>query len=158
MITEERFSIHLSKMFDCLVYNKEMIAFRVRMYKERSELFSKFIVLPNTLMIVGSKGEGLSTPYQSDMDGMVFEHDVFCSNNPGPFDILTYPTVFQMDYCDSPPGYTKLKIIKLTENACIRNYLLIFNGKGCFISSELYKYFTISSTSFLHKKKITILF
>ena len=139
MNSDERFSIHVSKTLDCIGYKRDMVADRVRWYAEFSKITSLFPAF-FWIIFAGSKGEGLSAPDQSDIDGMVVFNDILCSGNPGPRDTLTYPTVFQMDCHNSPPGYTKLKLIKPTVNDQFGCFWWIVCEGGGYISSQMFKY------------------
>ena len=136
MDSDARYAIHVSKTLDCMGYNREMVSYRVRSLKEAS-YYASNVSLNVNLTVVGSKGEGLSTLCQSDFDYMATGNDTMCSVNPEARDIRTYPTVFQMEYCDSPSGYTKLKLIKLTENDSIENAIMYISEKGFYISNEI---------------------
>ena len=105
METKARYSIHVSITLNCMGYNTEMINYRVLKYKEESECHSGLDLDSNLrMLLVGSKGEGLSASMHSDTDQMKVYKSVSCDAHPNPRD-----TVFEMDTRDSPPGYTKLK-------------------------------------------------
>ena len=109
--TEKQLCLHVSRTLDCLGKSHDMIKYRAAIYR-KWQTQDEEQYKPMKMIHSGSKGEGLTSFYESDHDQMCVFPRVICADNTQDFVHIRQTTLFQTVRHDTPPGYTKLKQIK----------------------------------------------
>ncbi|XP_060591193.1 uncharacterized protein LOC132746132 [Ruditapes philippinarum] len=127
----ENISCLWSDILDCIGYDKEIISIRRNFWQQKSwPIFNEWNPW-DTHIVAGSKAEGITSIFESDIDFMLLCKDTICSDE----DLTTVSgfTTLYADTRETPPGYTRLKMI--SKNCCqgetYRQFL-----KKCFFESE----------------------
>ncbi|XP_045171797.2 uncharacterized protein LOC123533896 isoform X2 [Mercenaria mercenaria] len=107
----------VSQALDHIGYGSQMVRFRRDCWQQYALLENdkKYHRAGRHLILAGSKAEGVTAFYENDIDHLYILKDVMCVNGE---EGLSYnaSTVFQTDTHNAPPGYTKLKLVKLCRD------------------------------------------
>ncbi|XP_052788906.1 uncharacterized protein LOC128223666 isoform X2 [Mya arenaria] len=123
-------SVHVCEVMDKLGYSEAMVRYRQEAYRKR-DIRLKWVT-------TGSKGEGLSSPCESDTDVLLLKKNILCKL-PGhaSLQLPDIITVFIMDGEHCHPGHFWLELDHL-GNANITAPLFVHtNGKTYFSSQKL---------------------
>lgn len=149
----EKISCALSYILDKTGYNKDMVRLRRDAWQMYADLENtmKHHAANKHLLVIGSKAEGITSFYESDIDHMFSLTDVICAEEVEGISDIVGLTVFQTDAHSSPPGYTKLKLTgkRLTRGI---NSNLIWNS--LYHGADGHKY--ISSTLYMSEQETEV--
>ena len=113
----QHLSCFVSDVLDCIGYSQEIINARRNYWQHVAQLYNNEQSALK-LVTAGSKAEGITSFYESDIDFMHIINDAICT------DEIHYPplpdtTILHADTRDVPPGYTRLKLIRCHETLSI---------------------------------------
>ncbi|XP_060570074.1 uncharacterized protein LOC132728449 [Ruditapes philippinarum] len=143
----EDISLFVSRAMDNIGYGSNMVNLRRKLWQKYAlqENKMKYHKSGRHLIIAGSKAEGVSAVYESDIDHMYVLTDVVCVQDADDHSTSDV-TCFQRDDRNAPPGYTQLKLINFKRG---RNSKIIH--KALFEDSDNNKY--ISSACFMEEQR-----
>lgn len=141
----EMFSRILYHALDHLGYNDDMVKFRRESWKYEADLINECKGGGVCRSVAaGSKGEGISSIYESDIDTLFLYKSVLCISSADqlPRQLPNHVTVFLANMENVPPGYTRLKLYrplsyKTVSDALIRESLFESENGELFLSSSL---------------------
>ena len=138
----EEISVFVSRALDKVGYSSTMVNFRRSLWQQYAlqENNLKYHRSGRHLLIAGSKAEGVSAYYESDIDHMFVLKYVVCVENADDH-LKNDVTCFLRDNNDVPPGYTKLRLIKMRQgisSKLIRNSLFEDKDNNKYISSACF--------------------
>ncbi|XP_052788920.1 uncharacterized protein LOC128223670 isoform X3 [Mya arenaria] len=128
-------SVHVCEVMDKIGYSDAMVRYRQESYRNND--FSEL-----NMIVTGSKGEGLSTPYESDIDFLFLMKTILC-RIPG-YASLQLPdinTVCIMDGEHCHPGHFWLELDHLgtVEETNIKATLFVHTNGKAYLSSQKLK-------------------
>ncbi|XP_045167997.2 uncharacterized protein LOC123531255 [Mercenaria mercenaria] len=130
-------SLYISDLMDHLGYSYDMIRYRQQTYSYYDRLARSSI---HTRVTTGGKGEGTNFYYESDIDYIHIVKDALCAQKPKKLIHKKNISLFKVDMQATPPGYTKLKLIKCDAESyrtSIMASLTLDNGER-YLSSDLF--------------------
>ncbi|XP_052800202.1 uncharacterized protein LOC128231427 isoform X2 [Mya arenaria] len=138
--SDEELSVHVCEVLDQLGYSQTMVKHRRESWREGAAKWNEKGQNP-TVIIAGSKGEGLTPPNESDTDRMFQDNYTVCRIPED--DSLTLPDThyeFTMDREHCHPGHFRLELkhTGTSENSNIQQALFVHEDGRTFISSEKY--------------------
>lgn len=147
----EEISCALSYIFDKTGYSQDMVRLRRGAWQRYADLENsmKHHAANKHLLMAGSKAEGTTSFYESDVDHMFILTDVICAEEVEGISDTAGLIVFQADAHSSPPGYTKLQLKRLTRGI---NSNLIWDS--LYLGADGHKY--ISSTLYMSEQEQTV--
>ncbi|XP_052799823.1 uncharacterized protein LOC128231267 [Mya arenaria] len=143
-------SIRTFHIHDHLGYSPEMVHNRRLLYWER-DLKGNSVNDEYIATTAGSKGEGFSSPTESDIDVLYTFKHILCMNNAGVSDDKN-DTIFQMENEKCHPGHFELKFHQQsnddTKNIPNLHKAMVKQEKdSTYISSELFRKLISESTN-----------
>ncbi|XP_060591191.1 uncharacterized protein LOC132746131 [Ruditapes philippinarum] len=129
----------VSDILDCIGYNEEIISTRRKYWQNYMRVFNS-VQQELSVVVAGSKAEGITSLYESDTDQMLLFNDAICANDIQHLPPVSDFTTLHADTRETPPGYTRLKMIScLGEDS--KRFLQessFKSGSNKFISSSLF--------------------
>ncbi|XP_052264146.1 uncharacterized protein LOC127867143 [Dreissena polymorpha] len=141
LIQWENASVETCTILSWLGYGQEIIQARRDAYRENGKLWTAWACGEATIIITGSKGEGLSSFLESDLDQMVVDNRVFCLEDD--VNISAFPgeiTVLRSFSRMSYHGHCRL-LLERRGTTIFRHVRDAFCDDGYgreFLSSDLY--------------------
>ena len=131
----EDLSCTVSNVLDSIGYSQEIINIKRNFWQAMCDDIN--LVQSFTSIIAGSKAEGITAAYESDIDRMCLPRDVICTDNPLCVPPAKHITVLQAATKDAPPGYTRLKLL----GPCVSSPIL----QNCFFETDTHEIYLSSS-------------
>lgn len=118
----ENLSTEVFRVLDALGSSQSMIRYRRESYKNMPSDEDFFMTcdigsFEMTRIVVGSKGEGLTSVYESDVDLMYLIQDIICVDSSAEISakMKKDALIFAMDTDNCYPGYCRLKLSSVRE-------------------------------------------
>ncbi|XP_060559198.1 uncharacterized protein LOC132719447 [Ruditapes philippinarum] len=135
----ENSSCLLSDTLDCIGYSEDIISIRRKYWQDFMRVFNTQ-QKELTVVVAGSKAEGITSLYESDTDHMLLFNDAICADDIQHFSPVSGLTTLHADTRETLPGYTRLKMIScLGEDSSRFLHESTFeSGSDVYISSFLF--------------------